>query len=138
MPGQGSVYPKSAGQIKNLIDELENCDVHITPNCLRALYGIVYTQFASKKNSLAVVEYTPQAFLQSDLDMFYRNFSPSHVGRSPNVVSIDGGYDQTDYQGFEYNGESDLDIQYVEAASPCLGRMPNQSSSDTRRRLLAL
>jgi tripeptidyl-peptidase I len=30
--------PKSGGKISNLITELENCDVSIVPDCLRALY----------------------------------------------------------------------------------------------------
>lgn len=34
---------------------------------------------------------TPAAFLQSDLDLFFGNFSPSLVGQSPTFVSIDGG-----------------------------------------------
>lgn len=75
------------------------------------------------------MEYTPQAYLQPDLDMFFGNFSPNLYGRSPFVISIDGGkgvhyrqlyigltfhlgYAQTEYQGFNYNGESDLDLQY--------------------------
>ena len=75
------------------------------------------------------MEYTPEAYLQTDLDMFFGNFSPSQYGMSPNMASIDGGksvhctetcigltfqpgYAQTEYQGFEYNGESDLDLQY--------------------------
>lgn len=75
------------------------------------------------------MEYTPEAYLQTDLDMFFGNFSPTLYGRSPFMVSIDGGksvcciesyigltprsgYAQTEYQGFSYNGESDLDLQY--------------------------
>jgi tripeptidyl-peptidase-1 len=130
-PGAGIVVPQAAGKIKNIIDELENCDVHITPNCLRALYGLVYAPLAAKKNSYGtmlasssslscesdtrdagIVEYTPQAYLQSDLDMFYRNFSPSHVGQKPNLISVDGGFAQTTEKDFGVNGESDLDIQY--------------------------
>jgi len=37
------------------------------------------------------VEYTPQAFLQSDLDIFNEVFAPDLVGVSPDLVSIDGG-----------------------------------------------
>jgi tripeptidyl-peptidase-1 len=36
-PGDKSL-PKSGGKISNLINELENCDVSIVPDCLRALY----------------------------------------------------------------------------------------------------
>ena len=38
-----------------------------------------------------LVEYTPQAYVESDLDMFFRNFSPSQVGQRPVLNSIDGG-----------------------------------------------
>ncbi|KAH7906414.1 peptidase S8/S53 domain-containing protein [Hygrophoropsis aurantiaca] len=44
--------------------------------------------------------------------MFAANFSPGLVGVAPYMVSIDGGYAQTTQTGFDYNGESDLDLQY--------------------------
>lgn len=34
---------------------------------------------------------TPLSFLQSDLDVFFGNFSPALKGTKPVVVSIDGG-----------------------------------------------
>ena len=37
------------------------------------------------------MEFTPQAYLQSDLDIFARNFSTGLEGVSPKLVSIDGG-----------------------------------------------
>lgn len=40
---------------------------------------------------LRVVEYTPQSYLQDDLNMFARNFSSDLCGKSPVLVSIDGG-----------------------------------------------
>jgi len=58
------------------------------------------------------VEYTPQAFLASDLDMFFKNFSSSIIGSRPEFVSIDGGVVQTTNQSFDFNGESDLDLEY--------------------------
>lgn len=42
---------------------------------------------------LCPVEFTPQAFLGPDLDLFFRNFSPSLVGVRPANVLIDGGED---------------------------------------------
>lgn len=110
-PGVG-LTPKTTGTISDLLTQLENCDQQITPICLRALYNFVYIPVATSKNSYGIVEYTPQAYLQSDLDMFFTNFSKGQVGQSPKVVSIDGGYAQTEYTGFGYNGESDLDLQY--------------------------
>lgn len=37
------------------------------------------------------VEYTPQAYLQSDLQMFAKNYSTDLIGKEPYLVSIDGG-----------------------------------------------
>ncbi|KAL5524259.1 hypothetical protein ACEPAF_9399 [Sanghuangporus sanghuang] len=93
--------------------ELENCDEIITPACLRALYSVNYTPVATDRNTYGIVEFTPVSFLQGDLDLFFGNFSPSLVGVSPDLVSIDGGVDQTDQQGFDFNGEADLDLEYA-------------------------
>ena len=38
-----------------------------------------------------LVEYTPQAYVASDLDMFFEKYSESQVGERPTFVSIDGG-----------------------------------------------
>ncbi|KAH9932747.1 subtilisin-like protein [Epithele typhae] len=92
---------------------LENCDELITLDCLRALYSIDHTPVSTDKNTFGILEFTPQAFLQSDLDMFFANFSPSQVGTAPQLISIDGGVDQTQMTGFNFNGESDLDLQYA-------------------------
>ena len=43
----------------------------------------------------------------------HRNFSPSQVGTEPILISIDGGVDQTQDTGFNFNGESDLDLEYA-------------------------
>ncbi|KAI0696743.1 subtilisin-like protein [Cytidiella melzeri] len=111
-PGFGPVAPKNVGAIGNFIDELENCDSHITPNCLRVLYDFGYIPLATKKNSIGIVEYTPQAYVASDLDMFFKNFSAPQVGERPVLKAIDGGVIQTLETGFDVNGESNLDLQY--------------------------
>ncbi|KAH8112254.1 subtilisin-like protein [Phellopilus nigrolimitatus] len=92
---------------------LADCDQFITPICLQTLYNINYTPVATDRNTFGVVEFTPQAFLQTDLDMFFQNFSASQVGQTPVFVSIDGGVAQTTNQSFDFNGESDLDLQYA-------------------------
>jgi len=60
----------SSGRVQGL-GELDTCDQAITPACLRALYNIAYTPKAAAKNTFGIVEYTPQAFLASDLDLFF-------------------------------------------------------------------
>ena len=92
--------------------DLSTCNQQITPDCLRALYNFPNGTLA--KSSYGIVEYTPQAYLQSDLNLFYTNLArqiPS--GTAPTLDSIDGGVDQTTTQGFNYNGESDLDLEYA-------------------------
>jgi len=65
---------------------------------------------ATAKNSYGIVEYTPQSYLPTDLDMFFTQFLPKAVGHRPTMDSIDGGNIQTEYESFDYNGESDLDL----------------------------
>jgi len=79
------------------------------------------------------VEYTPQAYIPSDIDNFAKMYEPLLVGSRPKLVSIDGGQYkfilifsikvtsiyttilgvvQTSKRNFGYNGESNLDLQY--------------------------
>ncbi|KAJ7843350.1 subtilisin-like protein [Mycena olivaceomarginata] len=91
---------------------LDTCDEIITPDCLRALYNFHYTPHETEKNTFGIVEFTPQAFLEGDLDMFFANFSPSQVGARPIPVLIDGAIVQHIEEDFDFNGESDLDLEY--------------------------
>lgn len=63
---------------------------------------------------MGIVEYTPQAYLQADLNLFYSNLArqiPS--GTAPTLDGIDGGYVQTTTQTYDDNAESDLDLEYA-------------------------
>jgi tripeptidyl-peptidase-1 len=104
-PGRST--PKTGGEVEKVLPSLEDCDKQITPLCLRTLYGLSYEPVATGKNSFGVgvytfvsrfmflthreVEYTPVAYLQSDLDMFAKNLSTGLEGVSPTLISIDGG-----------------------------------------------
>ena len=91
---------------------LTTCNTQITPDCLRALYNFPNGTLA--KSSYGIVEYTPQAYLQSDLNLFYNNLAREvPTGTAPTFDSIDGGVDQTTTQSFNDNGESDLDLEYA-------------------------
>ncbi|MCJ1408986.1 hypothetical protein MMC19_003063 [Ptychographa xylographoides] len=110
-PGSASL-PKQ-GTAVDLKKPLKNCDEQIVPNCLRSLYNIPPVTTSNSKNSYGIVEYTPQAFLQGDLNLFFSNFSKNQVQTTPIFDSIDGGVAQTAEQSFNYNGESDLDLEYA-------------------------
>ncbi|KIK97958.1 hypothetical protein PAXRUDRAFT_135153 [Paxillus rubicundulus Ve08.2h10] len=112
-PGSGN-GPKTTGVVSNWINQLEDCDKHITPICLRALYGLIYEPLSGDKNSYGIVEYTPQSYRQDDLNLFARNFSADLYGVSPTMVSIDGGMrDTLRLQNLDINGESSLDLEYA-------------------------
>lgn len=97
----------------DIIKELENCDEQITPWCLRYLYKFGPGKSKNPQNSYGIVEYSPQAYVPSDLDLFFKNFSTQQVGARPKLDSIDGGYPQQENMSFNYNGESDLDLEYA-------------------------
>lgn len=113
-PASGSL-PKPGKVVKHptLLASLADCDTVITPACLRALYGIPPGTSHWPKNSLGVVEYTPQAFLQEDLDLFFAQYEPRLVGRPPEVHLVADGVVQTEKQSYFYNGESSLDLEYA-------------------------
>lgn len=107
--------PKQGHQIDNAMMSLDQCDSMITPGCLRALYNIPQGSKANSNNTLGIVEYTPQAFLQSDLDMYFKEFSPGMKDASPQVVLLDNAVVQTQNQSFSFNGESALDLEFAMA-----------------------
>jgi tripeptidyl-peptidase-1 len=80
---------------------------------LRALYGIAYEFRSPNKNSFGIVEYTPQGYVASDLDLFSSTYAPSLVGKRPQLASIDGGVVQTEKTGFDLNAESNPDLGYA-------------------------
>lgn len=114
--GGSAVQPKLGAGIDNLADHdaagTSTCDSAITPACLRALYGINYTPKKSYPNAFGIVEYTPQSYVPTDMDMFYASYATNiKKGTRPTMESIDGGV-LVSTQDFNTNGESNLDLQY--------------------------
>lgn len=69
------------------------CNVSfVTPQCIRSLYDVPTDLPAAKGNSLGIVEYAPETYLQSDLDLFFETYLPAAVGEKPIFDGIDGGY----------------------------------------------
>ncbi|KAF9561787.1 subtilisin-like protein [Agrocybe pediades] len=105
--------PKKATDNVPITPTLSNCDQFITPQCLRSLYSIDYKPLSAKENSFGVVAFTPQSYVPSDLDLFFKNFPSSQVGARPKTVLIDGAVVKSSPQSFALNGESDLDLEYA-------------------------
>lgn len=110
-----SSNPKQGADVMNAMMDLNQCDRMITPDCLRALYDMPQGSLSSGNNTLGVVEYTPQAFLQTDLDMFFKEFSPKQQNKPPIVTLLDNAIVQTENKSFNLNGESALDLEFAMA-----------------------
>ena len=95
--------------------ELTECDKQTTPACLRALYGIPINNETVPGNSFGVAEFTPQAYLPYDLDIFFSNFSKELVDQRPIFKSISGGFNQLQNKSCLFNCESNLDLSYAMA-----------------------
>jgi tripeptidyl-peptidase-1 len=91
------------------VQDLSSCNQQITPLCLQTLYNFAnYQQKSSAQNNYGIVEFTPQSFIQTDLDLFLSQFNPNATGTAPIIDFIDGAVlDTTDPT------ESNLDLQYA-------------------------
>ena len=73
------------------------------------------------RSSYGIVEYNPNVFLQSDLDLFYSSLSRQiATGTAPTIDLIDGAVLNTTVQDFSTQGEADLDLQYAIALGELL------------------
>jgi tripeptidyl-peptidase-1 len=114
-PQSDGWLPK-AGQWTDKSDlhhELAGCDQQTTPECLRALYGIPVNEEAVEGNSFGVAEFTPQAYVPTDLDIFFSNFSDKLVGERPILKTAQGAIVQQQNKSCSFNCESNLDLQYA-------------------------
>lgn len=93
-------------------------DSFVTPACLRTLYQVPKDMSAASGNSIGIVEYTPQSYLQSDIDLFMKTYQPESEGDAPIFDAIDGGYLYRGYNestASDYLLEPSLDLQYAMA-----------------------
>jgi tripeptidyl-peptidase-1 len=107
--------PKQGAIIQNALMDLQQCDRMIIPRCLQALYNTPPGTLSARNNTMGIVEYTPQAFLQSDLNLYFKSFQPDLVGKAPITHLIDNAVVQTQNKSFNFNGESALDLQFAMA-----------------------
>ncbi|RPD60128.1 subtilisin-like protein [Lentinus tigrinus ALCF2SS1-7] len=117
--GSGGGWHRPGGAPKALADDdamstgPTNCDKGVTLDCLRALYNFDYQLVAPNKNTVAVVEIGSNVLLQSDLDLFFKQFDPQQVGHKPTLVSIAGGHLNASETNAENLGEATMDFQLV-------------------------
>ncbi|KAK7026138.1 hypothetical protein VNI00_015713 [Paramarasmius palmivorus] len=90
-------------------------ELNVTVEEAEKLMKTEYHIYTHEDGTQQIVEYTPQAYLQEDLDLFFRAYTKDLVGVTPILQSIDGGFPQRAFQDFAYNVESNLDLQYAVA-----------------------
>jgi tripeptidyl-peptidase-1 len=115
LPKQGATLADE--EVSREAEQLDRCDRQITPACLRTLYGFNQTNTATTnpKNSFGIVEYSPQTYIQSDLDKYFDNFSSIAKGMEPVLRGINGGVLLPTNRSFNVNGESNLDLEIAMA-----------------------
>lgn len=91
--------------------ELANCDLVITPACVKALYNITVGTTATPGNELGIFEDLADVYNQRDLDLFFQNLYPIiPEGTHPVNSPIDGAV-VPNPDIATAGPESDLDIQ---------------------------
>lgn len=108
-------------KVQSLVDAKKGgdpCATQITSSCLRSLYNI--PKGSKNLTTFGIVEYYPETFLQSDLNLFEQDTSSTGtnsggepVGTAPKFEAIDGGSLYTASKSFDYQGEPDLDLEYA-------------------------
>jgi len=123
LPTLGSVEPLpplSGGGVKarqNTGDTVD-CFKYMTPACVRSLYNMPKlkgNETFHPNNSFGIYQPAWLTWLSEDLDEFFTHYQPELVGQRPNMLRINGGYLQRDYQILPFNLEPNLDFEYTMA-----------------------
>ncbi|KAF1928496.1 tripeptidyl-peptidase 1 precursor [Didymella exigua CBS 183.55] len=88
-----------------------NCDVRITPKCLKQLYQIDYTPEAKSGSKAAFASYLEEYARYNDLALLEKNFFPEAIGQNFTVIQYNGGLN--DQNSSDDSGEANLDAQYM-------------------------
>lgn len=102
-------------QLATLANNSVNCDVTITPQCLKTLYKIDYKPDPASGSRVAFASYLEQYARYKDLALFEKNILPEAVGQNFSVVQYHGGLN--DQNSTDDSGEANLDLQYLVGVS---------------------
>ena len=88
-----------------------NCDLGITPECLKQLYKIDYIPDPNSGSKAAFASYLEEYARYSDLALFEKNILPEAVGQNFSVIQFNGGLNAQNSS--DDSGEANLDLQYM-------------------------
>jgi tripeptidyl-peptidase-1 len=86
-----------------------------TVPCLRTLYNIPDDVLPHPNSSLGVFEPAWFSWDEEDLDMFFKQWQKSSVGRRPKVEAVNGGYLHKNRTELWWHEEANLDFEYTMA-----------------------
>ncbi|KAI1087614.1 subtilisin-like protein [Rostrohypoxylon terebratum] len=87
------------------------CDEYVTPDCIRAMYGIPKGTKKHADNRMGIFQSLGQHYTQYDLDKFFWSFSDDIPnGTHPELFSVDGGQGPTTSLRMA-GSEANLDFQ---------------------------
>lgn len=89
---------------------LQNCSTNITPDCIRALYGVPQPTKAIPGNSLGLYQ-QGSYFAKSDVDSYFLKYAPYvPQGTYPVNATINGASYSVDPASVSNSGEANIDI----------------------------
>ncbi|KAH8679313.1 putative alkaline serine protease AorO [Ilyonectria robusta] len=87
------------------------CDTHMTPICIKALYNITDGTLKNPKNRMGIFESMSEMYEQSDLNKFYSLYAKNiPAGTGPKVDLIDWGTSKPDPSQAEGEAALDFDV----------------------------
>ncbi|KAI0025076.1 subtilisin-like protein [Xylariomycetidae sp. FL0641] len=103
------IDPQDIGSGNTTLDG--GCDTYITPDCIRALYGIPKGTKHHPDNKMGIFQSLGQHYTQEDLDTFFYGFTDDIPnGTHPELLSVNGGQGPTTSLRMA-GSESNLDFQ---------------------------
>lgn len=105
----------AANKIKLAAAGQANCNLTITPDCLKWLYDIKYKPTDSIENTIAFASFLEQYARYDDFQTFQSRYIPEAQGQNFTVELVNGGLD--DQNSWRDSGEANLDVQYIHAVS---------------------
>lgn len=95
----------------SLSSALQDCKTLMTPQCIKALYGIPNATLSTPGHSLGLYQ-QGSYFAKSDLDAYYKLYAP-HVpqGTYPINATIDGASYSVEADSDLNSGEATIDIE---------------------------
>ncbi|KAF2429089.1 subtilisin-like protein [Tothia fuscella] len=110
-------WQQAANAKRDELVSASKCSKLITLDCLRSMYKLPANTSISvhPSSTVGAIQLGWGSWLPDDLDSFFRRYAPSLLSMRPIMQSVNGGTTQNHTQNFIFNGEANLDFEYIMA-----------------------